>query len=364
MGRADYMLLTLRHDRNEPMIDLRSDTITKPTPAMRRAMAEAVGDDVYGDDPSIRALERRTAELLGKEDAVYMVSGTMTNQVALRAHTEPGDEVLADVAAHIAVLERGAPAALSGVTMRGLAGRNGIFTAEDVRLALGAPHAFLPATQPPAKLLCLENTHNIGGGTIWPLPAIHAAAEVARAHGLKLHLDGARLWNAAAATGIAEAEYAAPFDTVSVCFSKGLGAPVGSALAGTRAFVGRARRFKALFGGGIRQGVIVAAGALYALEHHRLRLVEDHVKARQFAERIAGLPGIAIDLATVQTNIVRFQLKQGTAGAFVNRCYERGLHMLPAGVHGVRAVMHLDVSEADVDRAAAVVAGVLKREAA
>jgi threonine aldolase len=179
-----------------------------------------------------------------------------------------------------------------------------------------------------------------------------------------LHLDGARLWNAAVATGIAEAEYAAPFDTVSVCFSKGLGAPVGSALAGTRAFVGRARRFKALFGGGIRQGGIVAAGALYALEHHRLRLVEDHVKARRFAERIADLPGIAIDLTTVQTNIVRFRLRQETAGTFVNRCYERGLYMLPAGAHGVRAVMHLDVCEADVDRAAAVIEGVLKREAA
>jgi threonine aldolase len=212
--------------------------------------------------------------------------------------------------------------------------------------------------------LCLENTHNIGGGTIWPLPAILAVAEVARAQDLGLHLDGARLWNAAVATGIVEAKYAAPFDTVSVCFSKGLGAPVGSALAGSRAFVERARRFKALFGGGIRQGGIVAAGALYALEHHRLRLVEDHVKARRFAERIVGLPGIAIDLATVQTNIVRFRLKQETAGIFVNRCYERGLYMLPAGVHGVRAVMHLDVSETDVDRAATMIEGVLKLEAA
>ena len=347
------------------MIDLRSDTVTKPTPAMRRAMADApVGDDVYGDDPSIGALERRTAELLGKEDAVYMVSGTMTNQVALRAHTESGDEVLADAAAHIAVLERGAPAALSGITLRGLPGRNGIFTAADVRAALRVPHVFLPPTQTPTKILCLENTHNIGGGTIWPLPAIGAVAEVARAHGLKLHLDGARLWNAAVATGIAEAQYAAQFDTVSVCFSKGLGAPVGSALAGSRAFISRARRFKALFGGGIRQGGIVAAGALYAIEHHRVRLADDHAKARRFAERIASLPGIAVDLATVQTNIVRFRLTEMAAQAFVDRCYAQGVHMLSSGARGVRAVMHLDVDEADVDRAAAVLQGVLKREAA
>jgi threonine aldolase len=347
------------------MIDLRSDTVTKPTPAMRQAMADApVGDDVYGDDPSIGALERRTAELLGKEEAVYMVSGTMTNQVALRAHTESGDEVLADVGAHIAVLERGAPAALSGITLRGLSGRNGIFTAKDVRAALRVPHAFLPPTQPPTKLLCLENTHNIGGGTIWPLPEILAVAEVARANGLKLHLDGARLWNAAVESGIAEAEYAAPFDTVSVCFSKGLGAPVGSALAGSRPFISRARRFKALFGGGIRQGGIVAAGALYALEHHRPRLAHDHVKARRFAERISQVPGIAIDLATVQTNIVRFRLEHTTAKAFVERCFAEGVHMLPGGAQGVRAVMHMDVGEVDVDRAAAVIEGVLKREAA
>ena len=347
------------------MIDLRSDTVSKPTPAMRRAMADApVGDDVYGDDPSIRALERRTAELLGKEDAVYMVSGTMTNQVALRAHTESGDQVLADVAAHIAVLERGAPAALSGITLRGLQGRNGIFTAEDVRVALRAPHPFLPVTHPPTKLLCLENTHNLGGGTIWPLPEINTVAEVARAHGLKLHLDGARLWNASVATGIAESEYAVPFDTVSVCFSKGLGAPVGSALAGSRAFIDRARRFKALFGGGIRQGGIVAAGALHALEHHRFRLAEDHANARRFARRIADLPGIALNLATVQTNIVRFQVTEMPAGAFVERCHQSGVHMLPGGAHGVRAVMHLDVSEADVDQAAAVVEGVLKRAVA
>ena len=288
-----------------------------------------------------------------------MVSGTMTNQVALRAHTESGDEVLADVAAHIAVLERGAPAALSGITMRPLPGRNGIFGVADVRAAIRTPHRFMPATQPPIKLLCVENTHNVGGGTVWPLEAILAVAEVARERGLALHLDGARLWNAAVATGIAEAEYAAAFDTVSVCFSKGLGAPVGSALAGPRDFVSRARRFKALFGGGFRQGGIVAAAALHALDHHRPRLAEDHAKARRFAGRLAAMPGIVLDLDTVQTNIVRFRLVEPTAARFVERCYEEGVHMLPAGPSGVRAVMHLDVGEADVDRAAEVIERVL-----
>jgi len=342
------------------VIDLRSDTVSRPTPQMRHAMADApVGDDVYGDDPTIRALERRTAELLGKDDAVFMVSGTMTNQVALRVHTEAGDEVLADVAAHIAVLERGAPAVLSGLTIRALPGRNGVFTPADVHVAIRDPHPFLPATQPPLKLLCLENTHNLGGGSVWPLEDVLAVAAAARMHGLALHLDGARLWNAAVATGVSEAELAAPFDTVSVCFSKGLGAPVGSALAGPRDLVARARRFKALFGGGIRQGGIVAAGAAFALDHHRGRLAQDHARARRLAERLAALPGVELDPATVQTNIVRFRLRASDAAAFVQRCFVAGVHMLPAGRSGVRAVTHLDVDDADIDRAADVIERVL-----
>jgi threonine aldolase len=338
------------------MIDLRSDTVTRPTPAMRRAMAEApVGDDVYGDDPTIRALEARTAELLGKDDAVFMVSGTMTNQVALRVHTESGDEVLADGGAHIAVLERGAPAALSGLTMRGLPGRNGIFSADDVRAALRAPHPFIPAVQPPTRLLCLENTHNLGGGAIWPLEALRDVAAAGRAAGLAVHLDGARLWNAAVATGVAEAEWARPFDTVSVCFSKGLGAPVGSALAGPRELITRARRFKALLGGGIRQGGIVAAGALWALEHHRARLAEDHARARRLAEGLAAMRNIAIDVSAVATNIVRFELRRLSAAAFVDACFSRGVHMLPSGRSGVRAVTHMDLDDAAIDRACVVV---------
>ena len=338
------------------MIDLRSDTVTRPTPAMRTAMAGApVGDDVYGDDPTVRALERRTAELLGKDDAVFMVSGTMTNQVALRVHTESGDEVLADAAAHIAVLERGAPAALSGLTVRGLPGRNGIFSADDVRAALRAPHPFIPPVQPPTKLLCLENTHNVGGGAVWPLDVLADVAAAGRAAGLAVHLDGARLWNAAVASHIAEAVWAQPFDTVSVCFSKGLGAPVGSALAGPRDLIARARRFRALFGGGIRQGGIVAAGALWALEHHRTRLVEDHARARRLGDRLAAVPGIALDVSTVETNIVRFQLRGLSAATFVDACFAKGVHLLPSGRSGVRAVTHLDLDDADIDRACVVV---------
>jgi threonine aldolase len=346
------------------MIDLRSDTVTQPTEAMRRAMAAAaVGDDVYGDDPTVRALEERTAVLLGKEAAVFMVSGTMTNQVALRAHTEAGDEILADQAAHIAVLERGAPAALSGLSVRALPGRNGIFTAADVAAAVRQPLPFMPPVQPPQKVLTVENTHNLGGGTIWPLAAVIEVADAARRLGLAVHLDGARLWNAAVATGVAEATYAAPFDSVSVCFSKGLGAPMGSALAGSGAFIARARRFKALFGGGVRQAGIVAAGALHALDHHRDRLAEDHANAKRLAAGLANLSGIVIAPETVATNIVRFRLTQGTAAAFVTRCHAAGVHMLPAGSDSVRAVLHLGVSTADVDTALARIARVLRQAA-
>lgn len=347
------------------MIDLRSDTVSRPTGAMRQAMAAAaVGDDVYGDDPSIAALERRTAEILGKEEAVFMVSGTMTNQVALRAHTEAGDEVLADVQAHIAVLERGAPAALSGLTVRALCGKNGIFDDNAVRAAMRLPQPFLPVTQPPTRLLCIENTHNLGGGRVWPMSILLKVAAAARQSGLLLHLDGARLWNAAVRSGIPEHEWAKPFDTVSVCFSKGLGAPVGSALAGSRQLVARARRFKALFGGGIRQGGIVAAGALFALEHNRQRLAEDHANAQLLATRLAMLPGIRIDPDAVETNIVRFRLARMPSSLFVNACHERGVHMLPSGFDGVRAVTHLDVSPDDIVRASSIIEQVMAREAA
>ena len=275
------------------MIDLRSDTVTRPTPGMREAMAQAaVGDDVYADDPTVRRLEARTAEVLGKEDAVYMPTGTMTNQVAIRAHTEHGDRVIMDIGSHVVRSEGGAPAALSGVTVQPLLGDRGIFTATQLRDALGVAHPGSPTTlTPPATLLTVENTHNGGGGSIWPLELFDEVVAIARAAGLRCHLDGARVWNASAATGITPARYARDFDSVSVCFSKALGAPVGSALAGPTDFIARARRFKQLFGGGFRQAGIIAAGALYALENHRADLAHDHEKAGCLADVLVSDPG-------------------------------------------------------------------------
>ncbi|WP_134734607.1 threonine aldolase family protein [Amycolatopsis nivea] len=342
-------------------IDLRSDTCSRPTKAMREAMAWAhVGDDVYGDDPTVKDLEAETAALLGKDDAVYMPTGTMTNQVGIRAHTEAGDAVLFDQNAHVYLLEGGAPAAYSGILPRLLPGVRGIFTSEDVVAAVGQPHPFFPSTvSAPVKLLCLENTHNGGGGTIWPIDQLKAVTAVGRDLGLNLHLDGARLWHASAATGIDLLEYAGPFDTVSVCFSKALGAPVGSCLAGSAELVARARRFKQQVGGGFRQAGIVAAGALHALRNHRDRLPEVHANAKRFAEAVSQFDGIDLNPEGVETNIVRLRLTGLRSAAFVDQAYDFGLHVLPSGVDGVRAVFYLDISAEDTERAIAVVAKVL-----
>jgi len=339
------------------MIDLRSDTITRPTPAMRQAMATAeVGDDVLGDDPTVIALEERTAAILGKEAAVYMPSGTMTNQVAIRTHTEAGDEIVLDANAHVYYYEAGAPAALSGVMVRLIDCPRGIFAPADLTRVLRPRNVHHPRT----KLVCLENTHNRGGGAVWPLEQIAAVASVAAQAGLKMHLDGARLWNASIASGLAESAYAKHFDSVSVCFSKGLGAPVGSALAGSGAFIERARRFRKMFGGGMRQAGIIAAGALYALENNRARLAEDHANAKAFAAGIASLPGIALDLATVETNIVVFRVTTMPADSLVERLKARDVLVLATGADTVRAVMSMEVSRQQVDQAIAEVAAVMK----
>jgi len=336
------------------VIDLRSDTITRPTAAMRRAMADAVvGDDVLGDDPTVIALERRTAEILGKEACVYMPSGTMTNQVAIRTHTEPGDEVVADANTHTLLYECGAPAALSGVTFRLVSGVRGVFAAKDVRAVLRPQNYHHPRT----KLICIENTHNRGGGSVWPIDAIAEVETVARQSGLALHLDGARLWNASAASGIPEGDYAKHFDSVSVCFSKGLGAPVGSALAGSAEFISRARRFRKMFGGGMRQAGIIAAGALYALDHHRRRLTDDHDNARALAEGIAELPGIELAVKTVQTNIIIFRVTRTSADDFVKKLREAGVLALATGTDTVRAVTHMDVDGTQIKEAIEIFAG-------
>lgn len=344
------------------MIDLRSDTVTRPTPAMREAMAAApVGDDVYAEDPTVRQLEERTAELLGMEDAVYVPSGTMSNQVALRTHTSPGDMAIMDGASHMVINEAGGAAALSGVTVWRVQGRGGVFTGRDVEAAIPVPHRFNPLHHSPLpRVVCIENTHNAGGGVVWPMAAVESVAEAAHRNGLALHMDGARLWHAAVAMGVSESSLAAPFDSVSVCFSKGLGAPVGSALVGSRDFAARARRFRKLFGGGMRQAGIVAAGALYALEHNRARLAEDAAHARLFAEALVGMDGVEVELEKVETNIVRFDVTAMSAGAFVDACHARGVHMLPGGHRSVRAVMHMEISRRDVDGALSRIAEVIR----
>ena len=331
-------------------IDLRSDTVTKPTPEMRRAMAEAVvGDDVLGDDPTVRELERCTADLLGLEAALFVPSGTMANQLAVRCHTQAGDEMLLDAEAHIYWYEGGGPAALSGVSCRVLPGVRGVFTADDVRAARRPADVHFP----PTTLLAIENTHNRGGGRVWPLEQLRDVCGAAREAGLRTHLDGARLWNAAVAAGVPEADYAREFDSVSVCFSKGLGAPVGSALAGRREFIERARRFRKQFGGGLRQAGIIAAGALYALRHHRARLAEDHAHARRLARGLAGIGGVRVEVDAVETNMVYFEVAPRGAREVAARLKENGVLVLATGEHTLRAVASLAVDTAAIEHAIA-----------
>ncbi len=334
---------------------------------MREAMANAeVGDDIFGEDPTVNAVETYVAELLGKEAAVYMPSGTMTNQVALRVHTEPGDEIILESEAHIYYYEGGAPAALSGAMCRLIKGDKGIFTATDLESELRPEDPHFPTT----KLVCLENTHNRGGGRIFPLSEIEAIARLCQSHHLKLHLDGARFWNACVATGISEADYAKPFDSVSVCFSKGLGAPVGSALVGSQETITRARRFRKMFGGGMRQAGIIAAGALYALKNHRERLLEDHINAKILAKGLQSIEGIAIGEAAapwaiapenVQTNIVIFKIKDIPARVLARRLQEIGVLVLATGSHSLRAVTSLMVTQEQIEQVPELVKSVISQ---
>jgi threonine aldolase len=333
------------------MIDLRSDTVTTPTDAMRKVIAEAeVGDDVYHDDPGVLALEEHVAGLLGKDAAMYVPTGTMSNQTALRVHTDPGDVVIAAQGAHINGHELGAPAVLSGIRINELPAPRGTFTPDQVRSAIPVPPASMPSSLfEPATLVAVENTHNEAGGTIWPLDLLSSVADTAHELGLAAHLDGARLWNASVASGAAERDLASGFDTVSVCFSKGLGAPMGSALVGRADLIERARRFKQMFGGGFRQAGLMAAGALYAVEHHRERLTEDHATAARLAEGLAGIPAAGIDPADVDTNIVFFDVDN--AYRVCDELEERGVLMLPLGTDRIRAVTHLGIEMEDIEAA-------------
>jgi len=334
-------------------IDLRSDTVTRPTPAMRQAMAAAeVGDDVIDVDPTVDRLQRRLAEVLGKEAAIYMPSGTMTNQVAVRLHCAPGDELICEDGCHIYNYEQGAYAQLSGIAVRPVRGEYGVLQLDDVAHLIRGDNEHLVRT----RLLCLENTHNRGAGRVQPYETVVQLTKWARENGLATHLDGARLFNAVVATGIPAAEWAQHFDTVSVCFSKGLGAPVGSALAGTKQQMAVARRHRKLFGGGMRQAGIIAAGALHALEQHVDRLADDHANAQFLAEAVRATDGLALQPNFVDTNIVIFHVAPslGTAADFVERLRDRGVLMLPFGPQLIRAVTHLDVTREDIEAASAV----------
>jgi len=339
------------------MIDLRSDTVTRPTPAMRQAMATApVGDDVMGDDPTVKALEQKTADLLGKEAAAFMPSGTMTNQIAIRTHTEPGDEIIVDANAHVYYYEGGAPAALSGVMCRLISTPRGLFTSEQLKEHLRPANLHFPRT----KLVCLENTHNRGGGAVWPLDQLIAVTQTAHDAKLAAHLDGARLWNAAVYLGVPERQIAEHFDSVSVCFSKGLGAPVGSALVGSRDFIARARRFRKMLGGAMRQSGIIAAGALYALDHHRARLADDHRRAQKLAAALAALPNIVLNPADVQTNLIIAAVKNLPAAELAARLAQHGIAIQANNPQTIRLVTHLDLCDADIDQTIAILQKVLK----
>ena len=336
-------------------IDLRSDTVSRPTPAMREAMAKAeVGDDVYGEDPTINRLQELAAALTGKQAALFMPSGTMANQVAIRSHTEPGDALIAGRSSHIFLFESGAAAAVSGVQAV-LVGEDGLFDADDLAEAIFPRDDHYPRT----RLVCVENTHNASGGRLFPFDQLQRVSERARAAGLVLHLDGARLFNAAVASGRPARELAGPFDSVAFCLSKGLGAPVGSLLCGSREFIARAHRFRKMLGGGMRQAGIIAAAGVHALEHGIERLAEDHDNARRLAEGLRGLPGVRLQREP-ETNIVLFSVDD--VDDFVPEIRARGVLINAIGPDVLRAVTHLDVSTADIERTLVEIRAVVSQD--
>src|SRR5688500_7742974 len=330
-------------------IDLYSDTVTRPTADMRRFMCEAeVGDEQKHEDPTVNLLQEMVADLLGKEAAVFLPSGTMCNEIALRVHCRHGDEMLAHRTAHPIHFETGGPAALAGVNVRPLDGPRGQYDVEALEAGIRPNSRHYPRS----RLVWVEQTSNLGGGSVWPLPRVHAVTDVARRHGLATHLDGARLMNAAVASGIAARDWTAPFDSAWIDFTKGLGAPVGAALAGSREFIAEAWRMKQQMGGAMRQAGIIAAGGIYALRHHVERLAGDHANARRLADGLAGLPGIALDPKSVDTNIVFFDLTgRLDAATAVERLLARGVRMGALGPRTIRAVTHLDVAATQIERA-------------
>lgn len=329
-------------------IDLRSDTVTKPSQGMRKAIAEAVvGDDVFEDDPTARELEQAAAEITGREAGLFVPSGTMGNEAAILAHTQRGDEAIVEVDSHIYKYEVAGPAVLAGVQLAALKGENGILSRGQIETAIRSDDIHQPIT----RLVCVENTHNRAGGVVWPLDGMREIHDMARERGLKVHMDGARIFNAAAASGRGVEEYCALADSVMFCLSKGLGAPIGSMVVGDADFIKLARRYRKLLGGGMRQVGIIAAAGLYALRNNVARLGDDHRRARRLAEALAGIGKLAIDLATVQTNIVVIDIVKTGRGVeeSVLSLEKQGVLVVPFGRTRMRAVTHLDVDDADVD---------------
>ncbi|MFY4727466.1 threonine aldolase family protein [Nitrospira sp. BLG_2] len=343
------------------MIDLRSDTVTKPTDDMRKAMARAeVGDDVYGEDPTVNRLQEMAAAMLGKRFALLVPSGTMANQLAIRSHTQPGQEIIVESTSHVVRYEQGAAGALAGVQLHWVTGERGIMTAEQVEAAIrpNDPHSITTA------LICIENTHNAGGGTIYPLSTIERIRAVAVRHGIPMHLDGARLFNAVAATTLPPAVYAQHFETVSLCLSKGLGAPVGSLLiSNDQRLMDRARRFRRMYGGAMRQAGILAAAGIYALERHVARLKTDHDHAKKLARLLQQIPAIQIAPQHVETNIVMFDIvdERRSSAQLMAALKEHGVLVNAVGGQSYRAVTHLQITDKQIDEAAAVFANILTR---
>jgi threonine aldolase len=342
----------------DTLIDLVSDTATRPSQAMREFMMRApVGDEQRQEDPTVNALQDRVAALLGTEAALFVPSATMANEIAVKAHTRPGDEVICDRTAHIVNAEAGGPAVLSGVMVQTVHGERGVFTAAQVEQAIRREGPHYPRT----RLVAVEQTSNLGGGTVWPLETLRAVAAAARRHGLRTHMDGARLMNAVVASGASAREQTQEYDSVTLCLTKGLGCPVGALVAGDRDFIAQARRYKHLFGGAMRQAGIIAAAGLYALDHHVDRLAEDHANAKILARGLAEIPEMRIEVDHVETNIVFFDVGGLglTAAEAVERLLARGVRVGAMGRTLIRAVTHLDVSRAQVERAVTVAHEVL-----
>jgi threonine aldolase len=334
------------------LIDLRSDTVTRPSEAMRKAIYEAeVGDDVFKEDPTVNKLEKYAAELLGKEAALYVPSGVMGNQICLNVLTNPGDEVICERDAHIFNYESGSPAALSGIQLFPIEGKHGVITPNQVEPIIRPTSAYY---MPRTKVIEVENTHNRGGGTIWPIENIASLKVLAKKYNLSYHLDGARIWNASVATGISVKEYASHFDSISCCLSKALGAPVGSIIAGTKDFIKEAYRVRKAWGGGMRQVGILAAAGLYALKNNIERLKEDHDKAKYLAERINANPKLEIDMDAVQTNILLFKPKTISVEKGLEQCKGKGLLVSVGKIDLIRVVTHMDVSFDEVEKASKI----------